>query len=154
MKAISPAQPVSAPLQRTAGFFGDWGLSAVLLLIRVYVGWQFLASGWLKLQDWGTTLALFRDEYHVPVLPPELAAMAGTFGELAFPLLLFAGLFSRPAALGLFAVNAMAVLSYPQLWAFECPAAIQSHLYWGMLLLVPMMAGGGRFSVDALRQRR
>lgn len=154
MKAISPAQAVSAPLQRTAGFFGDWGLSAVLLLIRVYVGWQFLASGWLKLQDWGTTLALFRDEYHVPVLPPELAAMAGTFGELAFPLLLFVGLFSRPAALGLFAVNAMAVLSYPQLWAFECPAAIQSHLYWGMLLLVPMMVGGGRFSVDALRQRR
>ena len=39
------------------------------------------------------------------------------------------------AALGLFAVNLMAVISYPQLFSFECPAAINDHLYWGMLLL-------------------
>ncbi|NYI01571.1 DoxX family protein [Cupriavidus plantarum] len=130
-------------------WLGDWGLSLVLLGIRWYVGWQFFASGKLKLMDWGSTLALFRDEYHVPLLPPHIAAIAGTFGELAFPLLLFVGLFSRPAALGLFAVNLMVVISYPDLWTFECPAAIQSHLYWGMLLLVPLTAGAGRLSLDA-----
>lgn len=135
-------------------WLGDWGLSLLLLGIRLYVGWQFFASGKLKLMDWGSTLALFRDEYHVPLLPPDVAAVFGTFGELAFPLLLFVGLFSRPAALGLFAVNLMAVISYPELWTFECPAAIQSHLYWGMLLLVPLTAGGGRLSLDALRRRR
>jgi len=140
--------------QRVEQWLADWGLSAVLLGIRLYVGWQFFASGKLKLMDWGSTLALFHDEYHVPVLPPDVAAVFGTFGELAFPLLLFVGLFSRPAALGLFAVNLMAVISYPDLWTFECPAAIQSHLYWGMLLLVPLTAGGGRLSLDWLRRRR
>jgi putative oxidoreductase len=49
------------------------------------------------------------------VIPPELAAVMGAGGELAFSTLLILGLFSRPAALGLFAVNAMAVISYPQL---------------------------------------
>jgi len=149
-----PLQAFNAPIQRTSGWLNDWGLSAVLLGIRLYVGWQFFASGKLKLMDWGTTLLLFRDEYHVPVLPPEAAAVLGTFGELAFPLLLFVGLFSRPAALGLLLVNAMAVLSYPQLFTFECPAAIQSHLYWGLLLLVPLTAGGGRFSLDAWLHRQ
>lgn len=151
-------RPLPGTLERTRErveqWLADWGLSAVLLGIRVYVGWQFFASGKLKLMDWGSTLALFHDEYHVPVLPPDVAAVFGTFGELAFPLLLFVGLFSRPAALGLFAVNLMAVISYPDLWTFECPAAIQSHLYWGMLLLVPLTAGGGRLSLDWLRRRR
>src|SRR5687768_2862406 len=82
------------------------------LLTRVYVSWQFLKSGWLKLSSWETTLGLFRDEYHVPLLPPSLAAVVGTFGELFFPVLLIAGLFGRLSALGLFAVNAMAVISY------------------------------------------
>ena len=55
-----------------------------LLMTRWYVSWQFLKSGWLKFSSWQTTLSLFRDEYHVPVLPPELAAVVGTFGDLFF----------------------------------------------------------------------
>lgn len=126
----------------------EWAGSLLSLAIRLYVGWQFFKAGLTKIRDWDTTLALFRDEYQVPVLPPEMAAAMGTMGELALPLLLFVGLLSRPAALGLFAVNAMAVISYPQLFKFECPAALNDHFYWGALLLVVVAFGPGRASLD------
>jgi putative oxidoreductase len=128
----------------------DWGGSLASLAIRLYVGSQFMKSGLVKINDWSATLALFHDEYKVPLLPPDLAAYMGAAGELTFPLLLFIGLLSRPAALGLFLVNAMAVISYPQLFSFECPAAINDHFYWGALLLVIVAFGPGRFSLDAV----
>ncbi|MBL8438952.1 MAG: DoxX family protein [Zoogloeaceae bacterium] len=125
------------------------GGTLLLLVIRLYVGWQFFKAGLVKIQDWDSTLFLFRDEYQVPVLPPDLAAVMGTGGELLFPVLLFIGLFSRPAALGLFFMNAMAVISYPALFEFECPAAINDHFYWGALILVIIAFGPGRLSLDA-----
>jgi putative oxidoreductase len=128
----------------------DWGGSLLSLAIRFYVGAQFLKAGLSKLGDWGSTVALFRDEYHVPLLSPEAAALMGAAGELALPILLFAGLLTRPAALGLFLVNVVAVISYPQLFSFECPAAINDHFYWGALLLVVMAFGAGRFSLDSV----
>ena len=124
------------------------GGSLISLALRLFVGWQFFKAGMVKLGDWNGTLSLFREEYTVPVLPPELAAVMGAGGELVFPVLLFLGLFSRPAALGLFFVNAMAVISYPQLWKFECPAAINDHMYWGLLLLVLIAFGPGKLSMD------
>jgi putative oxidoreductase len=126
----------------------DWGGSLLSLAIRFYVGAQFLKAGLTKVGDWDTTVALFRDEYHVPLLSPELAALMGTAGELVLPILLFSGLLTRPAALALFLVNVMAVVSYPQLFSFECPAAINDHFYWGALLLVTAAFGAGRFSLD------
>lgn len=126
----------------------EWGGSMFSLVLRLFVGSQFLRSGMTKLHDWSATLALFQDEYHVPLLAPELAAWLGTFGELALPMLLFAGFLSRPAALGLFLLNVVAVASYPQLFSFDCPAAINDHIYWGILLLVLAIFGPGRFSVD------
>jgi putative oxidoreductase len=42
----------------------------------------------------------------------------------------------------------MAVIAYPQLWAFDCPAAINDHKYWGILLLVLLAFGGGRLALD------
>lgn len=135
-------------------FLTEWGGSLLSLAIRLHVGWVFFKAGLTKLRDWDSTLALFRDEYSVPLLAPELAAVMGAFGELSLPLLLFVGLLSRPAALGLFFVNAIAVISYPQLFTFECPAAINDHLYWGILLLVLVAYGPGRFSFDALAGRR
>lgn len=132
----------------------DWGGSLFALAIRLYVGWAFFKAGLTKIRDWESTLLLFRDEYSVPLLPPDVAAVAGTFGELAFPLLLFVGLLSRPAALALFVVNAMAVIGYPALFDFPCPAGISDHFYWGALLLVIVAFGPGRFSLDYLFGRR
>jgi putative oxidoreductase len=126
----------------------EWGGWLLSLAIRLYVGWQFFKAGLTKIGDWSSTVALFKDEYSVPLLPPELAAMMGTMGELTLPILLFVGLISRPAALGLFGVNVMAVISYPQLFKFECPAAINDHFYWGALLLVIVAFGPGRLSLD------
>ena len=64
--------------------------------------------------------------------------------------LLFVGLFSRPAALALFFVNIVAVISYPQLFQFDCPAGINDHFFWGVALLVLVAFGPGRLSADAL----
>jgi putative oxidoreductase len=137
-------------LSRYDDLLQNWGGSLLNLGLRIFVGWQFFKSGWVKISDWNSTLSLFRTEYHVPVLPPEVAAVMGASGELFFPVLLLLGLFSRPAALGLLAVNIMAVISYPDLFTFECPAAINDHLYWGLLLLVLLCFGAGKFSLDSI----
>lgn len=126
----------------------QWGGALLGLTLRFFVAWQFLKAGLIKVGDWDGTLSLFREEYTVPLLPPEIAAVMGAGGELVFPVLLMLGLFSRPAALGLFAVNAMAVISYPQLRSFECPAAINDHFYWGLLLLVLIVFGPGKMALD------
>jgi putative oxidoreductase len=129
--------------------------SPFALLTRLYVSWQFLKSGWLKVTSWETTLGLFRDEYHVPLLPPALAAVVGTFGELFFPALLIVGLFGRLSALGLFAVNAMAVISYRHVLLTEgFEAAVGQHVLWGFMLLTLAIYGPGKWSLDqALRGR-
>jgi len=130
-------------------------LAALLLLAtRAYVAWQFLKSGWLKLQDWDTTLFLFQEEYRVPLLSPGLAALAGTAGELAFPTLLILGLGTRLAALGVSAVNVLAVVSYAHvLLAAGSAAALGQHVLWGYMLLVVLVFGAGPFSLDALVAR-
>ena len=121
-----------------------------LLALRLYVSSVFFRSGLVKISDWSATLALFHDEYKVPLLPPDLAACVGAFGELAFPVLITLGLLGRFGAAGLFVVNAMAVISYPQLWGFDCPAGLQMHFVWGTILLALAVFGPGRFSLDAL----
>ena len=118
---------------------------------RIYVSWQFLKSGYLKISSWETTLSLFQDEYRVPLLPPALAAVVGTFGELFFPVLLIVGLFGRLSALGLFAVNAMAVISYAHVLLTEgFEAALGQHVLWGFMLLMLAIYGPGAWSADRL----
>ncbi|MEZ5561997.1 MAG: DoxX family protein [Gammaproteobacteria bacterium] len=120
-----------------------------LLGLRLWVSWQFLKSGWLKLADWHTTLFLFQEEYRVPLLSPGLAAVAGTFGELFFPLLLAFGILSRFAALGLSAVNILAVVSYSHvLLASGFEAALGQHYLWGLMLLVIVVFGPGSLSAQ------
>ncbi len=125
--------------------------SLFLAALRVYVSWQFLKSGWLKLQDWETTRFLFEEEYRVPLLAPSAAAVLGTAGELVFPLLLIVGLLGRFAALGLFAVNALAVVSYAHvLMSDGFEAALGQHYLWGLMLLTVLVFGPGKWSVDRI----
>jgi putative oxidoreductase len=148
-----PATPVTGLRRVTAWLAFVLGRLAdpFAFATRVYVSWQFLKSGLLKIGSWESTLGLFRDEYHVPLLPPTLAAIAGTFGELFFPVLLALGLFGRLGALGLFAVNAMAVVSYAHvLYTEGFEAAIGQHYLWGFMLAMLAIYGPGGWSLDRL----
>ncbi|MDE2219040.1 MAG: DoxX family protein [Gammaproteobacteria bacterium] len=151
MKIIGQLFSLYAGFSRTM----DWLRSPLLLATRFYVGWQFTKSGWLKYTSWDTTLGLFRDEYHVPLLPPGLAAVLGTCGELGFPILLYLGLFGRIGALGTLFVNVMAVVSYRQVLLSEgFEAALGQHVLWGFMLLVLLAFGPGKLSLDAWLERR
>ena len=114
------------------------------LLARLYLAQVFFLSGLTKLRDWGTTVALFTDEYHVPLLSPPVAAALGTAGELVLPVLLVLGLGGRLSALGLLVVNFVAVISLSEI----APAAFQQHVFWGSLLAALAIFGLGPWSFD------
>jgi putative oxidoreductase len=140
--------PVLASLrlaQRLRTHLLPFAQDLAMLAARAYLFQVFFTSGLTKIDDWDSTLFLFTEEYQVPWLPPELAAWLGTGGELVFPVLLVLGLMSRPAALGLFVVNAMAVISYPGVGA----VGLQQHLLWGVLAAGLVLFGPGRLAVDA-----
>lgn len=118
--------------------------------IRLYVAQVFFRSGLLKISDWSTTQLLFENDYHVPLLPPHVAAVAGATGELALPVLLTLGLAGRFGAAGLFVVNLVAATSFPDI----SDLGLKDHWLWGALLLVTLFHGPGRLSLDHwLRQR-
>jgi putative oxidoreductase len=131
-----------------------WLAPAGDLVIRLWVANVFLKSGLTKIAGWDSTLFLFSNEYHVPLLPPELAAYLGTFAELCFPVLLALGLGTRFSALALFIFNIFAVVSYPFLWTEEGQVGFTNHVTWGLLLLVPMLHGAGKLSLDELLGKR
>lgn len=114
------------------------------LAARWHVAQVFFLSGLTKLRDWEITLALFEDEYHVPLLPPEVAAVAGTAGELVLPVLLVLGLGGRFAALGLSVVNVVAVISLAEI----APAALQQHILWAVLLAGLAIYGPGCWTLE------
>jgi len=120
---------------------------ALLLLDRVAVAAIFFLSGRTKVEGLFTikpsTYELFRTEYALPLLPPELAAHMATTAEHLFPLLLVLGLCTRGAALGLLGMTAVIeVFVYPDAWP--------THLSWAALLLPLVAKGGGRWALDRL----
>lgn len=125
--------------------------SPALLAARLYVSYVFFNSGLQSLRDWAGTVWLYENEFHVALLPPHIAAVVGTAGELLLPPLVALGLFGRFGALGLFMVNAVALLSY--MYALQ-PPAIMFHVIWGILILVAALWGPGKWSVDHWMQRR
>ena len=119
--------------------------AVLLLLDRVAVAAIFFLSGRTKVQGLFTikdsTYELFRSEYALPLLPPELAAQMATTAEHVFPLLLVLGLCTRGAALGLLGMTAVIeIFVYPDAWP--------THLGWAALLLPLVAKGGGRWSLD------
>lgn len=119
---------------------------AVLALVdRLAIAAIFYLSGRTKVDGWLTVNdsahALFRDEYQVPLLPPEVAAHLAAYAEHLFPLLLVLGLFTRFSALALLGMTAVIqIFVYPQAWP--------THLSWAGLLLYLIARGGGKWSLD------
>jgi len=135
-----------APLFRGLDFLAplaDLGL-------RLWVANVFFKSGLTKIASFDSTVSLFTYEYHVPLLSPEIAAWFGTFTELCFPVLLVLGLGGRLSAGVLFVFNIVAVISYPEL----NPAGVEQHQVWGLMLLVILLHGPGKLSVDHWLWRR
>lgn len=121
--------------------------STLLLLDRVAVAAIFFLSGRTKVTGLFTikdsTYELFRSEYALPLLPPELAAQMAATAEHVFPLLLVLGLCTRGAALGLLGMTAVIeVFVYPDAWP--------THLSWAALLLPLVAKGGGKWALDRL----
>ena len=101
--------------------------------------------GWPALSD--SVVALFRDEYRLPLVPPELAALAAAFAEHLFPLLILIGLATRFSALALLVMTAtIQLLVYPD--------AYPTHGVWAAVLLFLVARGPGILSVDHLISRR
>jgi putative oxidoreductase len=133
-----------------AGLRGLDSLAPLLDLgVRLYVASIFFKAGLTKIASWDSTLALFENEYAVPLLSPEWAALLGTGAELVLPVLLVLGLGARAAALGLFVVNAVAVISYPDIGE----VGLADHQTWGLLMLVTLLHGPGALSLDHLLGR-
>lgn len=120
------------------------------LLLRCWVSAAFFSSGLTKFQSWDTTVLLFQYEYQVPLLPPAIAASFSVFGELVLPVLLVLGLAGRFGAIGLFILNIVAVASYPGLME----AGLEWHKAWGLVLLIFVLRGPGKLSIDYFLTRR
>jgi len=121
------------------------GHSLLALAARFGIAGIFFMSARTKVEGWLTVsdnaIALFADEYKVPLLPPEIAAHMATYAEHLFPLLLALGLATRLSALALLGMTAVIqVFVYPAAWA--------THLSWAGLLLYLIGRGAGAVSLD------
>ena len=113
------------------------------LPLRFGVAWIFWNSAQVKLINWQRTIELFTDEYRVPLLAPQVAASVALAIELACPILLVLGLFTRAAVLVLIGMTAVIeIFVYPDAWP--------THLSWAGLLLPLIAFGGGKVSLDRL----
>lgn len=122
-------------------------LSFLLMVQRLGIAAIFFLSGRTKVTGWFTitddAFELFRTEYKLPLVPPEIATYAATFSEHFFPVLLVLGLFTRFAALALLGMTTVIeIFVYPDAWP--------THLSWAGLMLPVIAMGGGRFALDRL----
>lgn len=121
-----------------AAVFWNSGQTKIEGLAINIVNFEF-TLGWPRLSD--TAVWLFRDEYKLPIIPPEFAATMAAVAEHVFPLLLLVGLATRFSALALLGMTlVIQVLVYPGAYA--------THGTWAAVLLYLMARGPGAFSLD------
>ena len=145
-QASAPAQGWRGAWNAAAGALEGWiGHALLALAARFGVGAVFFLSGRTKVDGLLTlnenAYTLFREEYKVPLLPPELAAHLAAYAEHALPILLFLGLATRLSALGLLGMTAVIqIFVYPDAWP--------THLTWAAGLLYLAGRGAGPLSLD------
>jgi putative oxidoreductase len=117
----------------------------VALAAIFFMSGRTKVDGLLTVSD--TAYTLFREDYKVPLIPPELAAHLATYAEHLLPVLLVLGLFTRLSALALFGMTAVIqIFVYPDAWP--------THLSWAALMLYLIGRGAGTFSLDRLLRIR
>ncbi len=124
---------------------------ALAFINRLAIGAIFFYSGRTKVEGFLSVTdgayALFREEYKVPLIPPEIAAHLTAYAEHLFPILLVLGLFTRLSALALLGMTlVIQVFVYPDAWP--------THLAWAGLLLYLIGRGAGAWSLDRLLRIR
>ena len=117
------------------------------LPLRLALATVFWNSGMTKLANWDTTIALFTDEYRLPVLSPEIAAYMAVSIELTAPVLLVLGLLTRPAAALLLSMTLIIEI-------FVYPLAWPTHIQWAAMLIVLLCRGPGAVSIDQVLWQR
>ena len=117
--------------------------SVIALIARVATFSVFFRSGTQKLSDWSSTLLLFQNEYHVPILPPNVAAYLAASLELGGSTLVLVGLFTRASVTALLGMTAVIeIFVYPMAWP--------DHIQWLAFMFILFARGPGRISLDAL----
>jgi putative oxidoreductase len=119
--------------------------SLLLLIQRLGIAAVFFMSGRTKVDGLltvnDTAFELFRSDYALPLVKPEIAAYAATYSEHLFPILLVLGLFTRVSATALLVMTSIIeIFVYPDAWP--------THLSWAGLLLPLIALGGGKLSLD------
>jgi putative oxidoreductase len=122
----------------------------LLLVARLGIASIFFLSGRTKvdglLHITDGTYELFRTEYALPLVPPEIAAVAATWSEHLFSILLVLGLATRFSAFTLLMMTlTIEVFVYPDAWP--------THLSWAAILLPLIVRGGGAWSLDRVAMR-
>jgi putative oxidoreductase len=135
-------------VRRIAALLPD---TLLLLIARFGIASVFFLSGRTKVEGVITitdsTYELFRTEYALPLLSPEITATLATWAEHLFPILLALGLFTSLSAIGLLTMTmVIQIFVYPDAWS--------THLSWTAILLPLIARGGGNWSVDALLRSR
>jgi len=145
MATLADTKPQSPYLRMTAKVERALPASILLLVQRLGIAAVFFQSGRTKVEGIftipDTTIELFRSEYALPVLPPELAAYMAAGAEHLFPVLLVLGLFTRLSAAALLGMTLV-------IQTFVYPDAWPTHLSWAGLMLPLIAMGGGRFALD------
>jgi len=123
----------------------------LLFVARMAIASIFFLSGRTKVEGILTitdgTYELFRTEYALPLVPPDIAATMATGAEHLFSILLVLGLGTRFSALALLTMTlVIQIFVYPDAWP--------THLSWIAILLPLIARGGGAWSADALLRRR
>lgn len=118
------------------------------LLARIWVAKIFFMSGLTKIENWNSTVMLFENVYHVPLLQPQVAAVLGTAAELTLPILLVLGLGGRFFIFIFFVYNIICVISFNFLWTPAGAQGLDDHINWGLLLMMLMFHGSGKLSLD------
>jgi putative oxidoreductase len=121
--------------------------SVLAVPLRLGVAWIFWNSAQVKLINWERAVQQFADEFRVPLLPPDVAAGMTLVIELACPVLLVLGLFTRFAVVVLMGMTlVIQIFVFPEAWP--------THLQWFAMMFVLLCRGAGAFSIDHLLWRR
>ncbi|AMS20750.1 hypothetical protein AYK59_11595 [Pseudomonas synxantha] len=156
--------PAPCLVKRAIALFENIPYSLIAFIARFSIAAVFWKSGQTKVEgfaidlvsgtfQWGepklaaSALWLFRSEYHVPLLAPEVAAHMATFAEHFFPVLILLGLATRFSALALIGMTLTIQL-------FVYPDAYPTHGTWIALLLLLLAKGPGSLSIDHWIARR